>query len=273
MGESEKTKFRGVAARTNYLAMDRPDLQYATKNLCRKMANLEASDWHKAKKIARYIKGRPRAIIRFPFEGSEDHLDAYADSDWAGEKPSMKSTSGGAVRWGDSTLKSWSSTQSTIAMSSGEAELYAMSKCAQQVVSIMSLAADFDIILKGKVHSDSTAALGIAYRRGLGGKTRHVRIQYLWIQEAVANREISLCKAGTLDNPADLLTKFLCAELLNEHAVKLGMYFPEGRSSLQKAVSSLEELENMKHRVITFAKHVGIAKTLCKKLSVHPMIG
>ena len=36
--DREKTRFRGVAARINYLAMDRSDLQFAAKELCRKMA-------------------------------------------------------------------------------------------------------------------------------------------------------------------------------------------------------------------------------------------
>ena len=97
MNDHEKTKFRGVAARINYLAMDRSDLQFAAKDLCRKMANPEPKDWDKARRIARYLKFRPRGVLEFPFEPRSEKVDGYADSDWAGEKPSMKSTSGGAV--------------------------------------------------------------------------------------------------------------------------------------------------------------------------------
>ena len=121
----------------------------------------------------------------------------------------MKSTSGGALKWGGSTLKSWSSTQTAMALSSAEAELYAMSRCVQQTASLISIARDFGIELSAAVHSDATAALGIACRRGLGGKTRHVKVQSLWIQDAVENRELEIGKVGTLENPADMLTKFL----------------------------------------------------------------
>jgi hypothetical protein len=110
MKDYEKTRFRGVVARINYLAMDRSDLQFAAKDLCRKMANPEPADWDKAKRIARYLKFRPRGVLEFPFEVRSNVVDGYADSDWAGEKPSMKSTSGGALKWGGSTLKSWPST-------------------------------------------------------------------------------------------------------------------------------------------------------------------
>ena len=78
-----------------------------------------------------------------------------------------------------------------------------MSKYAQQVASMMSTAAGFDIILQGRVHSDSSAALDIAYRRGLGGETRHVKFQYLWIHEAVLNKELIIQKINGFDHPGD----------------------------------------------------------------------
>ena len=65
---TKKTRFRGVAARINYLAMDRSDLQFAAKELCRKMARPEPKDWDKARRIARYLKFRPRGVLEFPFE-------------------------------------------------------------------------------------------------------------------------------------------------------------------------------------------------------------
>ena len=66
--------------------------------------------------------------MEFPFEQRNEKMDGFADSDWAGERPSMKSTSFGALKWCGSTLKSWSSTQTTVALSSAEAELCATSK-------------------------------------------------------------------------------------------------------------------------------------------------
>ena len=97
MNDSDKSKFRGIAARINYLAMDRPDLQFAAKCLSRKMASPNANDWERARRIARYLKWRPRATIVFPFEDHPKLIRGFADSDWAGEKPSMKSTSRGVV--------------------------------------------------------------------------------------------------------------------------------------------------------------------------------
>ena len=101
------------------------------------------------------------------------------------EKSSGTSTSGGALMWSNHVIKTWSSTQQTIALSSGEAELYAMTKAASQVLGTISMLKDFGIITQGQVRSDATAAIGIVHREGLG-RTRHIRVQYLWMQEKIA---------------------------------------------------------------------------------------
>ena len=174
----------------------------------------------------------------------------------------MKSTSGGALKWSGSTLKSGSSTQTTIALSSAEAELYAMSKCAQQSESLISIAWDFGIELSAVVHSDAFAALGIAYRRGLRGKTRHVKVQYLWIQDAVEKKELEIEKVWTLENPADMLTKFPTRDALSKHAQRLSLSFELGRSSADKAAEALNGLAGLEARLRVFTKHVANAKTL-----------
>ena len=90
---SESTRYRAVAARMNYLAMDRVDLQYAAKDLSRKMSAPTRGDWERARKTARYVKYRPRAVQHLKFEHERSELSGHADSDWAGEKSSMKSKS------------------------------------------------------------------------------------------------------------------------------------------------------------------------------------
>ena len=142
-------------------------------------------------------------------------LDGFTDSDWAGERPSMKSTSGGILMRSGCLIKSWSNTQTTIALSSAEAELYAMSRCAQHALSLVSVASALNIELH---HTDASAALSIAYRSGAGGRTRHVKVQYLWVQGAVSRKDLRVAKVGTSENLADMLTKFLSAESLGRHS-------------------------------------------------------
>ena len=222
MDPVEARRYRAIVARLNYLATDRPDLQYATKECCKRMARPMCADWARLKRVGRYLKGYGRLIQLLPWEARKFEFVGHADSDWAGDKVTMKSTSGGAIYSGQSLIKSWSCNQSVIALSSGEAELYALTRLATQTVGIMSMAADFDCPMRGRIKSDSSAAIAISSRNGLGGKSRHIRVQYLWIQEALREESLTLQKIQTSNNTADLLTKHLGREPFWKHVSAMG---------------------------------------------------
>ena len=63
-------------------------------------------------------------------------------------------------------IKFWSSTQQLVAISSGEAELYALIKGASQTKGIISMLMDFGLTFDGTVSTDASAAIGISFRRG-----------------------------------------------------------------------------------------------------------
>ena len=182
--ENKATMFRQLAARANYMAMDRADIQFAVKEICRSMANPTIGSWRQLNRLARYLKKRPRAVAKFDFQERSRIVDGYSDSDWAGCRRTARSTSGGALMIGNHLIKSWSSTQKNITLSSAEAELVASVKVCGETIGLVQLAADWGLDMKGKIHVDSSAAIGVAHRRG-NGKLRHVKVGSLWIQELV----------------------------------------------------------------------------------------
>ena len=103
--------FRQLAARANNMAMDRADIQFAVKEMCRSMANPTIGSWRQLKRLARYLKKRPRAVVKFDFQERSHTVDGYSDSDWAGCRRTARSTSGGPLILGNHFIKSWSSTQ------------------------------------------------------------------------------------------------------------------------------------------------------------------
>ena len=173
----------------------------------------------------------------FEWQQEEVGISTYVDSDWAGDRKTCKSTSGGMIFRGSHLLKSWSTNQQIIALSSGEAELYAQVKGAAQTLGMISMAADFGECLSGTVYSDSSAALGIVTRSGLG-KVRHIRVQYLWLQERVAQSDLAVRKVAGETNPADLLTKGLAQELLKRHTKFSGIEVREPAVTAPKGNSA-----------------------------------
>ena len=189
----EATRFRAMAARLNYLALDRPDVQFAVKEAAKRMSAPQSLDWKLPKRIGRYLIRAPRVVQVFIWHDDPVELLTYVDSDWAGDRASRKSTSSGMIFRGHHVLKSWSSNPQVIALSSGDAELYALTKGAAQTLGIVSMARDMGEGLIAVIRSDSSAALAISQRVGLG-KVRHIEVQYLWIQERHAALQIDLRK-------------------------------------------------------------------------------
>ena len=68
LGPAEAKIYRGITARLNYIAPDRVDLQYATKEAARRMSKPRACDMNLLKRIGRYLVGRPRLIMHFGWQ-------------------------------------------------------------------------------------------------------------------------------------------------------------------------------------------------------------
>ncbi len=107
---------------------------------------------------------------------------------------------------GSHVIKTWSSTLPSVSLSSGEAEFYGVVKAAGMGLGYRSLLADLGVELPVRVWTDSSAAIGVCSRQGLG-KLRHLDTHTLWVQQAVRSGRIDLRKVPGTQNPADLLTK------------------------------------------------------------------
>ena len=138
----------------------------------------------------------------------DDGVVVYSDTDWAGCVRTRKSTSGGCILIGSHLIKTWSSTQSSVALSSGEAEFYGVVKAAGYGLGYQALLHDFGMQKQLTVFTDSTAALGIASRQGLS-KLRHLDTNTLWVQQAVRCKRLILRKVLGEENPADVFTKHI----------------------------------------------------------------
>eukprot|EP00973_Karenia_brevis_P083935 11646618-Karenia_brevis.AAC.1 len=164
-------------------------MQYATKECARAMSQPTMGDWHKLKRLGRFIKGHLRTTLQYKWQDKVQQVTTFTDANWAGDKATRKSTSGGATLLGHHVIKTWSKTQSLIALSSAESELYGCVKATAECLGTMSLLADFGRHCGGVIKADASATLGIISRRGLG-KIRHLDTSFLWLQEAKAKRSM-----------------------------------------------------------------------------------
>ena len=126
-------------------------------------------DWSALKRVGRYIVGCLRLVQTFVWQKRIAKAHAHSDSDWAVCTETRRSTSGGVIQLGSHSIKHWSTTQATVALSSGEAEYAALVKAAGNLLGVRSMMADLGITdVPMEVHTDSSAAIGVASRTGLG---------------------------------------------------------------------------------------------------------
>ena len=266
---AEATLYRGITARLNYLAQDRTDLQYSCKEASRRMARPRKGDWRCLKRIGRYLIGAPRYVQTFWWQLPTKTVRVFTDSDWAGCPTTCRSTSGGVMMLGSHCIKTWSTTQATVALSSAEAELYALTKGASQALGLMSLLDDLGQASETTLYTDASAAIGIVRRSGLG-KLRHLNVRYLWLQDQVRTGQVSLTKVKGTENPADLVTKHVTHQLAKKYLEELGASTSKGRAKTAPVLAKLGIPGGIKDRA-TRKKADRWLHEECRSTRVHHM--
>ena len=129
-------------------------------------------------------------------------VNVYVDSDWAGCSKTRKSTSGSTVNVLGCNMGSAARTQGTLALSSGEAELYGQSGVSEALF-LRSMLLEARLAKKVNViaHTDSTAGKSTATRFGAGKKAKHVELRLLYVQNLV---QMGLLKMAKIDGTRSL---------------------------------------------------------------------
>ena len=217
------------------------------------MAKPTKGSWRAVKKVARYLIGRRNVVWNYEWQNEVTQCYVASDSDWGGSLRDRKSTSGGAWMLGSHCMKTWSATQGPWALSSGEAELYAMVEAVTRAKGLVSLSHELgfeglqSVIQLG---TDSSAAKSFVYKRGLG-RMRHVEIRDLWLQREVREGRLRVEKIPGVENPADLMTKVLSTNDIEDRLKGMNIEFRRS----QKERKGGDEV---------YHPHAyGAAKTLC----------
>ena len=112
-----------------------------------------------------------------------------------------------------------------------------MVRGASEGCGLQSLAADLGITLKFSIHADSSAAIGICRRSGIG-RVRHLAVSQLWVQERLRAGGFTLHKVPGDSNPADILTKVVARALMDRHLETMTMRREAGRAASAPLVAA-----------------------------------
>jgi len=219
----EKTKFQSIMGDINWLAQTtHPDVMVAASLLGKRCANPTVSCMKAAKHTVRYLAGR-RAHGFVYGEGDGTGLVIWSDSDCAGTYAidgELRSRMGISIRF-NGYLIGWISKHITgIMVSSGEAEIFALSEAIRQALHLQYIGQEIGLEMPEKIPIMVDAAAAIAFAENtMGvGRMKHLDLRSAWIQEMKNCGKIQIIKVDGTANDADFFTKILPAGEFREAA-------------------------------------------------------
>ncbi|UYV70600.1 hypothetical protein LAZ67_7003638, partial [Cordylochernes scorpioides] len=186
--------------------MTRPDIAYAVSYLSKFNSSPLQQHWNAVKHLLRYLKKTKDLKLVFSKTGKK--LAAFADADWGSDKEDRKSYSGYIFVLGGAAISWCSSKQKCIALSTAEAEYYALCEAAKKL---------YDIYI------DNQGAMFLAENEVVSERSKHIDIRHFFIRDLIKDGKLSFVYVPTEENPANLFTKNLKAPALQQNYTKLGL--------------------------------------------------
>ncbi|KAK2971052.1 hypothetical protein RJ640_017204 [Escallonia rubra] len=153
--------FRGMIGSLLYLTASRPDIMFSVCICARFQACPKESHLSAVKRIFKYLSGTLNLGLWYPRNSSID-LVGFSDSDYAGCLVDRKSTSGTCQFLGDALVSWHSKKQTSVALSTAEAEYVAAGSCCAQVLWMRQTLQDFGVSLALiPIMCDSSSAIDI----------------------------------------------------------------------------------------------------------------
>ena len=151
------------------------------------------------------------------------NLEAFSDSDWAGDKQSRISICGYILYFCGVAIAWKSKGMKHVTLSSSEAELVALSECVKDVKFVMKILEDLGIKVSCPVtvRVDNVGAIFLAENATTSQRTRHIDIRYKWVSEFIENGEIEVIFVKTLENDADIFTKNMSSSVNDRHVERM----------------------------------------------------
>ena len=219
-----------------YLAIStRPDIAYYSMWLGQFNARPTRAHFLVAKHVLRYLAGT--RTLALCLGTSSPHvpssLSGYmqnmgcADADWASNAADRRSISGYSFYF-QGSLVSWSAVkQKSIALSSTEAEYYAMAHAFKEALWLRTFLGLLRLPVPRPfpILSDNQAACALSNSPAISARSKHIDVRHHFIRDHVQAGSFSTTWIPTEDMPADIFTKPLLLVTFSRHRVFLDFQF------------------------------------------------
>ena len=229
--QARHSLFRAVVGKLQYITRVGPDLMFATKCLSYKLESPTLADLTRAKKVLRCLKGTRElnlyltilALKPNDLNKTLNHVTGYSDADWAGDPVTRKSTSCTLCYVDQFLLTSACRGQETVALSSGESELYTLGALSAELIFAQATLQEIGLSYLIHARAASSTARAVATKQGASRKMKHIHTRFLFIQDLVIRKLLAVSSVKTDVNPSEIGTKALGRERFHRLRSMLGV--------------------------------------------------
>ena len=177
----------------------RPDIAYAVNKLSAYTANPSLQHTGAVKRILRYLKGTKNLAIKYSTESDKNLQEntnlfhGYADAAY-GNMDDYKSTSGYVFIVGNGAITWRSKKQTSVALSSTEAEYVALSEAGREACWLRSLYEELGYPQESPtlIKGDNDGSIAMARNPQFHKRSKHIGIRWHWIRELVQENIITI---------------------------------------------------------------------------------
>ena len=221
LNSADHRTYRTIVGQLLWLSTMRRDIAFAVKELSKGVHKPTHGHMRRAKRVLRYLRGTWHLATGLYPEVGQLHIKAITDADLGGCSSTGRSTNGGLVLLNGCVIHAWSKQQSTVALSSAEAEFVSMSRGVVEIMFVRNFLEEAGLAVSTPmIETDSRPAIDMCRKR-MVGRVKHLDRSLYFVRELVESKSISLRHIPGHSNIADLLTKHVDQQTLLRHRAKI----------------------------------------------------
>ena len=198
-----------------------PKMANAVRELSTHMSCPGPEDWKAIERCVGYLKTRKGRSLTFRAP-KELVPVSYCDSNYATDPNDRKSVSG-MIHTIGGTIVNWASKkQSTVTLSSTEAEYIALSDCSKEIKFEWMLLKELLNLTKAAIiYEDNTGAIFLVKNQQVGARTKHIDVRHHYIRGLIKQKTLKIMFVSSEDNCSDIMTKNAQLSIFLKHKESL----------------------------------------------------
>lgn len=223
----DNERYRSLAGALLYVAVNtRPDVAASVSLLCRRISQPTEVDWNELKRVVKYLMKTSNSKLRLCAErGKPLRLSGYCDADWGGDTADRKSNTGYLFLLGEASVSWASRKQSSVSLSSMEAEYIAVSEACKELVWLRRMLDEMGAEQCGPtvLFEDNRSCMEFVEMERVSRRSKHIDTRMFYTKDMCEKGLVELRFCPSENMTADLLTKPLGPVKQKKFAEAMGL--------------------------------------------------